>query len=144
MNTLLLRTISVLWFVWGFVHMFAGIVTIARPAPASIAGVADAVDSVEFTGSYHPAADALINQHGFNLLWIGTITLLCSFFIWRNKSHLVLALASAAVVGGLADIGYFVFMDLGGFVNFMPGTVMTIFSGTAILLSAWVYRTHTP
>ncbi|MEM7259553.1 MAG: hypothetical protein AAF404_19435 [Pseudomonadota bacterium] len=141
MNQLALRIISVLWLVWGFVHAFAGIATIARNAPDSIAGVADAVDLTEFTGSYHPATDALINQHGFNLLWIGLITLVCGVIIWRHKSPHLLALAAAAIVGGLADVGYFVFMDLGGFVNFMPGTVMTIFSGTAILLSIWVWRT---
>jgi hypothetical protein len=43
----------------------------------------------------------------------------------------------AALVGGLADAGYFLFLDLGGFVHFVPGSVMTIFSGSAILLSFW-------
>lgn len=41
----------------------------------------------------------------------------------------------AALVGGLADIGYFVFLDLGGHVKFFPGTLMTIFSATAIVTS---------
>ena len=41
----------------------------------------------------------------------------------------------AALVGGLADVGYFVFLDLGGYVNFFPGTLMTIFSATAIVTS---------
>lgn len=140
MTNVILKIISVLWLIWGFVHAFAGIVTIDRKAPDSIAGVADAVDPAEFSGSYHAATDALINQHGFNLLWIGLITMICGVIIWRNRLPHLLALASAAVVGGLADVGYFVFMDLGGFVNFMPGTVMTIFSGSAILLSIWVWR----
>ncbi|MBX2886755.1 MAG: hypothetical protein KTR32_42810 [Granulosicoccus sp.] len=139
MNTLILKTISILWLVWGFVHMFAGIVTINREAPDSVAGVADAVDRAEFTGSYHPAADALINQHGFNLLWIGLVTMVCAVIVWRNKSNLFFALLTAAIVGGLADVGYFIFMDLGGYVRFMPGTVMTIFSGAAILLSIWIW-----
>lgn len=142
MNHVFLKIISVLWLVWGFVHAFAGIATVARTAPDSIAGVADAVDRIEFSNSYHAATDALINQHGFNLLWIGLLTMICGVIIWRNKSPHLLAMAAAAVVGGLADVGYFLFMDLGGFVNFMPGTVMTIFSGSAILLSIWVWRTR--
>ena len=140
MNTLLLKIISILWLIWGFEHVFAGAVTIARKAPESVAGVADAVDPAEFTGSFHPAADALINQHGFNLFWIGLVTMVCAVHIWRNKSNQLFALFTAALVGGLADAGYFIFMDLGGFVNFMPGTVMTIFSGAAIFLSIWVWR----
>lgn len=140
MNTLILKVISVLWLVWGFVHVFAGAVTIARSAPDSVAGVADAVDPAEFTGIYHPAADALINQHGFNLLWIGLVTMICAVLIWRNKSELTTVLFVAALVGGLADVGYFIFMDIGGYVNFVPGTIMTIVSGTAIVLSAWYWK----
>ena len=45
----------------------------------------------------------------------------------------------AALTGGMADIGYFVFMDLGGYVNFMPGGLMTYVSASAILLSGWVW-----
>ncbi len=32
--------------------------------------------------------------------------------------------------------------DLGHFVNFVPGTVMTIFSGSAIVLSAWAWLSN--
>ncbi len=47
----------------------------------------------------------------------------------------------AALVGGLADVGYLVFLDLGGYVNFVPGTLMTIFSATAITTSFVAYFT---
>jgi len=40
-----------------------------------------------------------------------------------------------AAVGGLTDLGYFLFMDLGGYTHFVPGTVMTLVSGTAIILT---------
>lgn len=43
------------------------------------------------------------------------------------------------MVGGLADLGYLLFLDIAGYVSFVPGTVMTIFSATAILLSGWVW-----
>ncbi len=47
----------------------------------------------------------------------------------------------AALVGGLADVGYFLFLDLGGYVKFAPGTVMTIFSSVAIITSFVAYFT---
>jgi hypothetical protein len=42
----------------------------------------------------------------------------------------------------MADVGYFLFLDLGGFVHFVPGTVMTIFSGSAIGLTFWAHFTR--
>ena len=64
------------------------------------------------------------------------MTAVGAFFIWRASSF---AIVVTALIGGLADVGYFVFLDIGGFVNFMPRTVMTIISATAIMLSTAVY-----
>lgn len=135
-HALALKIAAVLWVIWGLVHIFAGIVVISSPAAGAVAAVADAVDPALVAGPYHEAANALLNQHGFNLAWVGLTTLVAAIFIWRKN---LLAAFIAALVGGLTDIGYFTFMDLGGFVHFFPGTVMTIFSATAILLSAWVW-----
>ena len=44
-------------------------------------------------------------------------------------------MAAAALIAGLTDLGYFLFMDLGGFVHFVPGTLMTLICSAAILLS---------
>ncbi len=63
---------------------------------------------------------------------------MCAYFIWGGSLP---AAFLAGLVGGLADIGYFVFLDLGDYVNFVPGTVMTIFSASAVLLSAWAWLT---
>ncbi|MEM7325698.1 MAG: hypothetical protein AAF531_21615 [Actinomycetota bacterium] len=130
-NTLL-RIAAALWVVWGLVHMFAGVITISRDTPEAVQGIADGVEPALLDVEYPDAAGAIINQHGFNLLWIGAVTLICAWFIWRRSLNAVFL---AALVGGLADIGYFVFLDLGGHVNFVPGTVMTLFSATAIITS---------
>lgn len=127
---------TVLWIIWGLVHMFAGIMTIyfitSGDISGAVGGIADAVDPETLRMAYPAAAGAIIGQHGFNLLWIGTVTLLCAFYIWKgNKNAIILA----AITGGLADLGYFIFMDLGGYTNFMPGTVMTLVSSAAIILS---------
>lgn len=130
-NTLL-RVAAALWVVWGLVHMFAGLATIGRDSTGAVQGIADGVEPGALELNYHDAVGGIINQHGFNLLWIGAVTLVSAWFIWRRSLQAVLL---AALVGGLADIGYFLFLDLGGYVNFVPGTVMTIFSATAIISS---------
>ncbi len=135
-TSLLLKIVAVLWVVWGLVHMFAGVMTISLDTPQAVAGIADAVDPTLLVGTYHEAVGAVINQHGFNLLWIGAFTLVGAVFIWRGS---VTAMVFTAIVGGLADVGYFLFMDLGGFVNFVPGTVMTLVSSAAIVLSLVAY-----
>lgn len=104
--------------------------------PAAIAGIADAVDPAILAGSYHEAVGAVVNQHGFNLLWIGLTTTICAVFIWRGNQT---AMFIADLTGGLADVGYFLFLDLGGFVHFVPCTIMTLISFTAILLSVWLW-----
>mmetsp|Transcript_22415 Transcript_22415/g.36094 ORF Transcript_22415/g.36094 Transcript_22415/m.36094 type:complete len:118 (-) Transcript_22415:4580-4933(-) len=107
-------------------------------ATGSVQAVADAVDPATLVRDYPAAAGALINQHGWNLGWIGAATLIGSVLIWRQNRT---AIWVTAMLGGLADIGYFVFLDIPGYVNFMPGTLMTIFSGSAIVLSFWVWWT---
>jgi hypothetical protein len=136
---LALKIAAVLWVVWGLVHMFAGVMTIVQDTAGSVAGIADAVDPALLAGDYHPAVGAILNQHGFNLLWIGAFTLVGAIFIWRAN---LAAIWTTAVVGGVTDVGYFIFIDLGGFANFFPGTVMTIISASAVLLSVPVWWTN--
>ena len=123
----LLKISAVLWVVWGLVHILAGVMTmkgvLTNDITAAVAGIADAVDSNTLQLEYPKATGAIIGQHGFNLLWIGVTTLISGFFVWKGNKN---ALFLAAITGGLADLGYFLFLDLGGHVNFVPGTVMTL------------------
>lgn len=134
----LLRIAAILWVVWGLVHVLGGALTMSGSTTEAVQGIADGVDEAILEFEYPDAVGAIINQHGFNLLWIGAVTLVCAFFVWRRS---VLAVFLAALVGGLADVGYFLFLDLGGYVNFVPGTLMTIFSATAITTSFVAYFT---
>ena len=133
---LLLKISAVLWIIWGLVHMFAGVMTISQDTSGAVAGIADAVDPALLAGDYHAAVGAVLNQHGFNLLWIGAFTVVGGVMIWRQS---VVFIFMTAVVGWITDVGYFIFMDLGGFVHFVPGTVMTIISSAAVILSFWAY-----
>jgi hypothetical protein len=136
----LLKIAAGLWLVWGIVHMFAGGITMyfitSGDIPSAVSGIADAVDPATVQMEYPAAAGAVIGQHGFNLLWIGIVTFVCAIYIWKQSKN---AIFLAAIAGGLADLGYFLFLDLGGFVNFVPGTVMTLVSSAAIILSFYAY-----
>lgn len=136
-KSFLRKPITIFWVVWGLVHMLAGTIILTSDAAGAFAAVADAVDPALLAGPYHDATGALTNQHGFNLLWIGAATAICAVYIWRGST---VAMFIAGLVGGLADVGYFLFMDLGGYVNFVPGTVMTLISASAIILSLVVWR----
>jgi len=129
---LFLKLSIILWLVWGAVHMLAGVLTIGQATPEAVMGIADAANPDILNAVYPEAAGAIINQHGFNLFWIGLVTFVGAFYIWRQSRTAVWV---TALVGGLTDIGYFIFMDLGGFVNFAPGSVMTIVCFSAITLS---------
>jgi len=138
--SILLKVSATLWIIWGIVHILAGVLTmnfvLSGDIASSIGGIADAVDPITLQMEYPKAVGAVIGNHGFNLFWIGIITFVCGFFIWKGNKN---AIFLAAIVGGLADLAYFLFMDLGGFVHFMPGTVMTIASSLAIISSFYAY-----
>ncbi|MEM9548927.1 MAG: hypothetical protein AAGA77_23275 [Bacteroidota bacterium] len=139
-HSVLLKISAVLWIVWGLVHVLAGIMTmkgiLTNDISSSISGIADAIDPASLQMDYPRAAGAIIGQHGFNLLWIGIVTFISAFYIWKGNKN---AIFLAAITGGLADLGYFLFMDLGGYVKFMPGTLMTIISASAIILSFYAH-----
>lgn len=138
--SILLKISTVLWIIWGLVHILAGIMTmkgiLTGDISSSITGIADAVDPSTLQMDYPKATGAVIGQHGFNLFWIGIVTCISAFFIWRGNKN---AIFLASITGGLADLGYFLFLDLGGYVKFVPGTIMTIISSLAILTSFYHY-----
>lgn len=133
---ILLKSSAVLWIVWGLVHILAGIMTmkgvLEGDIASSVIGIADAVDPEILRISYPEAAGAVLGQHGFNLLWIGIVTFISAIYMWKGNIH---AIYLAVLVGGLADLGYFLFLDLSGHVKFVPGTLMTLISFSAIILS---------
>ncbi|KMW59200.1 hypothetical protein AIOL_004181 [Candidatus Rhodobacter oscarellae] len=127
-----LRAAAILWVVWGLVHMLAGVIILSSDASGGFAAVADAVDPASLQHDYAPAVGGILHQHGWNLGWIGAATVIAAYFIWRGN---LTAIWVAGMVGGLADVGYLLFVDFPGYANFMPGTVMTIVSASAVLLS---------
>lgn len=136
---MVLKVAAVLWIVWGLVHMLAGVIIIPADATGGFQAIADAVNPEVLVADYHPAVGGILNQHGWNLLWGGGVTFIGAIFIWRQNRT---AIWVTGLVGGLLDIGYLIFVDIPGYVLFVPGTVMTIVSGSAIILSFWVWLSN--
>lgn len=135
-HAVLLKVIAVLWVIWGLVHVLAGVIVLSGDATAGFQAIADAVSPETLVHAYEPAVGGILNQHGWNLGWFGLATIIGGVFIWRGA---MTALWVTGMIGGLADLGYLLFVDVPGYVNFFPGTVMTIVSGSAIVLSLWVW-----
>ncbi len=131
-----LKASAVLWIIWGIVHALAGYIVLSSDATGGFQAIADGIDPLTLEAKYHVAVGGILNQHGWNLGWFGLATLIGAIFIWRQN---ITAIWVTGMVGGLADIGYLLFVDLPGYVNFVPGTLMTFVSGSAIVLSFWVW-----
>jgi len=135
----MLRVSTGLWVIWGLVHLLAGIIVLSSDASGGFSAIADAVEPSSLTMDYAPAVGGILNQHGWNLAWFGIATVIGGLFIWRGN---MTAIWVTGMIGGLADLGYLLFVDFPGYVNFFPGTVMTFVSGTAIVLSFYVWLTE--
>ncbi len=134
-----LKAAAILWVVWGLVHAFAGIMVMSSNASGGFQAVADGVAPDLLATDYHGAVGGILNQHGWNLAWFGIATVVGALFVWRQY---LTAIWVTCMVGVLADFGYLLFVDLPGYVNFFPGTVMTFISGAAVILSFWVWLTE--
>ena len=122
--TLLLRISTVLWVIWGAVHLFAGYVVISSDASGGFAAIADAVDPASLTMDYPAAVGGILNQHGWNLAWGGFATIIGAVFIWRQN---LTAIWVTGMVGGQsADLA----------------AELESISASAVILSFWVWLTE--
>lgn len=128
----LLKISAILWVIWGLVHFLAGVIVLSSETVGGFQAIADAVPAEELQAEYHAAVGGILNQHGWNLAWFGVVTVLGGVLIWRGN---LTAIWVTALIGGMADLGYLLFVDFPGYVNFVPGTVMTFISASAIVLS---------
>lgn len=138
-TTVLLRLSAGLWAVWGVFHLVLGIFLMAftrNESPVGqLASLPMAVDiSMMGQTSIYPVVPSLM-QHAFNLAWIGAVITGGCVFVWKQRTS---AVFFCALVGGLADVGYFLFVDLAGYAE-PPGPQMTYISGGAIVLSSIAY-----
>ena len=134
-----LRTASVLWAIWGVFHVLAGIMMIYLFGTEHPDGLLSAVPeslNINLMGKQSdiPIVPSL-KQHGFNLAWFGMIVTIGSVYVWKQNK---LAILTCVLIGGLADLGYFLYVDLAGFSD-SPGPEMTYIMATAIILGLYGY-----
>ena len=134
-----LKVAAVLWVIWGLVHTLAAVLIIPADPQTAISSILDGVDPTTLAAQYPAELSGILSQHGWNLGWFGIATIVGAVFIWRGN---LTAIWVTGLIGGLADVGYFLFIDLPGYANFVPGTLMTFVSGSAIVLSFWVWLSH--
>ena len=135
-HNLTLKAAAILWVIWGLVHALAAGMIIPADPQAAVTAILDGVDPARLAADYPAELSGILSQHGWNLGWFGIATIVGGICIWQGSTT---AIWVTALIGGLADVGYFMFVDLPGYNNFLPGTLMTIVSGTAIVLSFWVW-----
>ncbi len=131
----LLRASAVLWGIWGIFHLFVGgfllLLLFDGRTDEALHGIAGQVELTGLQLDYPYAVVATLKQDAFNLGWFGLATLVGSFYIWQKSAY---AIFFNAIVGGLGDLGYFLFIDLADLAT-PPGPQMTWISATAIVLS---------
>ncbi|MEQ8779995.1 MAG: hypothetical protein RIE06_10085 [Roseibium album] len=136
---LFLRISAVLWIIWGIAHIAFGLFGLNGflfgDAAETMKMMAGGADPATLEVNFPAAVVGVLNQHSWNLLWFGVFTTFGGVFIWRESA---ISIVMTAIVGGAADFGYFLFVDLAGFAAF-PGPQLTWVSGSAILLSLFVY-----
>ena len=131
-----LKVAGVLWVIWGLVHALFGVVIISADASGGFAAIAAGVPPGALSADYHPAIEGILNQHAWNVLWFGVVTTIGGVMIWRRN---MVAIWVTSMVGGLADLGYLIFVDFPGYATFFPGTLMTLIAGSAIVIGGWVW-----
>ncbi|MGF1740081.1 hypothetical protein L4C34_03175 [Vibrio profundum] len=135
----LLKASSVLWLIWGVFHLMIGVgmiylLSLGNEA-LSLSFVAKDPLTSDMIREYAPIVTASLKQHSWNLGWFGVVAIIGSVGVWRKSAS---AIFVTALVAGLGDMGYFIFVDMADLAP-PAGTLMTVFSSLAIIFSFYAY-----
>jgi hypothetical protein len=138
-NLVLLRGASVLWGIWGVFHLFIGVallIVIAEGHPEGQLSAIPGILNIDMMGSEGRfTVVPMLQQNAYNLAWFGVVVTVGCVYVWRRSAN---AIFLCTLIGGLADFGYFIYVDLPGYAD-PPGPQMTYIMATAIALSWYVY-----
>jgi len=125
----LFRVASVLWAMWGLLHLVAGFVVLSTFA-SEVHGVPESV-TLTAMGDMPFHVRRTLAEHNFNNMWFGLVVTVGSVLVWRGSR---LGVLLCAVVGGLAHLGFTIFLVVPGYSNAV-GVAMTVIVALAVLLS---------
>lgn len=146
--SLITKIIATLWVIWAFFHVVPGIISMVSAVNGDLSWVEalePAANSGQLAADYPTEVFAILviyGQHAFNLFWFGLVTFVAAIYIWRQQSWV--AMLIAAVVGGFADLGVVIFIDIFGGYASLFGTVILLIALSAIVLSGYLYYTRDP
>ncbi|MBX7098157.1 MAG: hypothetical protein K1X89_10635 [Myxococcaceae bacterium] len=129
MNKVMFRVAGVLWAAWGLLHLVAGI-SVVRTFSNEVAGVPESV-TLSLMGDQLPFhVRRTLAEHSFNNTWFGLVVLVGSVLVFRGSRQGVLL---CTIVGGLAHLGFTIFLVIPGFSN-PVGVAMTFIAACAAIL----------
>lgn len=135
MNTALLRVTAVLWGAWGLLHLLMAFPFVLG-VRAGVEGLPATV-TMDIGGEHAPLhVQQTLMEHGFNNGWFGLVVTIGSVFVWRGRRD---AVYLCSIVGGLAHLGFTVFLVLPGHANAM-GVAMTVVAASAVALGLLAAR----
>ena len=124
------RAAGVLWAMWGLLHLLAGL-SVVKTFASEVAGVPESV-MLRVMGDEIPFhVRRTLAEHSFNNTWFGLVVLVGSVLVWKGSRQGVLL---CTVVGGLAHLGFAIFLVVPGFSNAV-GVAMTVIAAVAVALS---------
>jgi hypothetical protein len=114
---------------WGLLHLVAGFVVLSTFA-SEVAGVPESVTLTEM-GDMPFHVRRTLAEHNFNNMWFGLVVTVGGVLVWRGSR---LGVLLCAIVGGLAHLGFTIFMVLPGYGGPI-GIAMTFIVAAAIAVS---------
>lgn len=124
----LFRVAAVLWAMWGLLHFVAG-VSVVRTFASEVAGVPESV-VLSLMGDQLPFhVRRTLAEHSFNNMWFGLVVLIGSVLVWRGSR---LGVFLCTIVGGLAQLGFTIFLVMPGLSNAV-GVTMTFIAACAAI-----------
>lgn len=129
---ILFRAAAVLWAMWGLLHLVAGVGVLSTFA-SEVPGVPESVTLTLMGGEMPFHVRRTLAEHNFNNAWFGLVVTAGSVDVWRGGRVGVLL---CAIVGGLAHLGFTIFVVLPGYGNGV-GVAMTFVAAAALASSGF-------
>lgn len=131
---ILFRAAGVLWAMWGLLHLVAGVGVLSTFA-SEVTGVPESVTLTLMGGEMPFQVRRTLAEHNFNNTWFGLVVTAGSVQVWRGRR---LGALLCAIVGGLAQLGFTIFIVVPGYGNAV-GVAMTFVAVSALVLSCSAY-----